>query len=202
MLARIYAGIQDQIKFADSKAGFVAAFNALLIGFIIGNFGAVTNAFKATHSWGIALSLAGLVIVVAMPVVVSVSYVLEAVRPRHGANTHKSRFFYAHIATAYGRDANRYSADVLSMTDDEWASDYTHQITEVACIAKDKHDNIRIAIRFALGAFIGIVVVSGIVQITSLLNTPFNPNTDKSAEARSISKVSVRTLAYLQGYPR
>jgi hypothetical protein len=62
------------------------------------------------------------------------------------------------------------------MTGEEWASDYAHQITEVACIAKDKHDNIKLAIKFALGSLLGIVLASAIVQVVSLVNTSLSTN--------------------------
>lgn len=171
-LARIYAGIQEHIRFADSKAGFVAAINALLLGFIASNYGTIRSVYTATHNWNYAAWLSLLMIIPAVPTAISVVYVLWAVMPRFGADTHSSKVFFNHIADGFKRDGAKYRDQVVKMAVGDWICDYGNQIVESASIAKEKHGNVKKAVIAASTAFILLAVTTSAVQIVSLVIDP------------------------------
>lgn len=182
MLSKVYAGIQEQIRFADTKAGFVAAFNAILIGFIASNLSTVKEVHKTTHDWNACAWLVVLTLLTGVPAVVSIGYLILAVRPRTGRNTHKSRIFFGHIARDYKLDGVRYRNDAHSMEQGEWADDYGYQIVEVANIADAKHSNVRTSMNWSFGAFVALVVISLFIHTISVFYSSRSVQTDKQPQ--------------------
>lgn len=189
MLSKVYAGIQEQIRFADTKAGFVAAFNAILVGFIASDLSAVKDIYRATHNWNVCLWLMATSLLMGIPTAISIGYLIWAVRPRIGKNTHKSRIYFGHIARDYALDGVRYRDDARAMGQENWADDYGCQIVEVANIAQEKHSNVRTSMNWSFGAFVALVVVSLAIHIISVF---YHPVTDEKIDRVGGTDVPLR----------
>jgi hypothetical protein len=131
---KILSGIQDQIRFADSKAAFIAALNALLFGFFTSGVGPIV----ASTVW--VKIFAGLY---ALAAVGSVIVVITAVISRFGDLAPQSKVFFGHITKQYGKDYERYVRETINMTDKDWAKQVGNQIVEVSHIACCKHQLVR-----------------------------------------------------------
>lgn len=151
----ILNSIQEQIRFADSKAGFVAALNAILFGFIASNFDNLRSIYLATDGknaalW-ITLILLGLHFVCTA---FSVGLITSAVISRFGELAPQSRVFFGHIAKSYGREYEKYVKETISLSEREWAEQIGTQIVEISNVALTKHQLVRRAIYFTLVAFV------------------------------------------------
>jgi hypothetical protein len=78
----------------------------------------------------------------------------------------KSKCFFGHIATSYGKDYAKYVAEVRAMTDDDWLGEVGTQIVETSHIAHDKHRAVRIA---AIATIVGLASWVVILFSISLL---------------------------------
>jgi len=172
MASKVYAGIQEQIRFADTKAGFVAAFNAILVGFTATDLSTIKDIYRATHDLNACIWLVVLSLITGVPTAVSIAYLIWAVRPRLGKNTRRSRIFFGHIARDYHLDGLRYRDDARAMSQGDWADDYGYQIVEVANIAQEKHSNVRTSMNWSFGAFVALVIISLVVHTISVFYLP------------------------------
>ncbi len=172
MISKVYAGIQEQVRFADTKAGFVAAFNAILVGFIATDLSTIKDIYRATHDLQACIWLVVLSFTTGVPTAISIAYLIWAVRPRLGQNTHKSRIFFGHIARDYHLDGVRYRDEARAMKQEDWADDYGYQIVEVANIAQAKHSNVRASMNWSFGAFVALVLISLAIHIISVFYLP------------------------------
>ena len=152
MYVAILSDIQGQIRFADSKAGFVAAINAVMFGFFASTADGLVSGFSGI-GFGDGLWRATLLVTVLYlsGTFVSVVLVVRAVVSRFGALTPRARAYFGHIAEAYGKDYARYLQDTKHLSDSEWADELGTQIVEVSHIAKKKHD-------FVKGATLSVLV--------------------------------------------
>lgn len=183
MVSKVYAGIQDQIRFADAKAGVIAAFNAILVGFIASDLSTIKDLYKTSHDWNVCLWLMTLSLLTGIPTAVSIWFLIWAVRPRIGRNTHKSRIYFGHIASEYKLDGARYKSDAYAMKQANWADDYGYQIVEVANIAAEKHSNVRTSMNLSLGAFVAVVVISLVIHAISVFYPPVTDQPTRQADS-------------------
>lgn len=155
MYRSILDGIQEQIRFADMKAGFIAALNAVLFGFLSRHLDEVLvyYARSGTHTGALAFALS-LHAVYLIAMAASVGAVLWSMMPRFGRGDSHSKVFFGHIARSYGRDYSRYVRDTASLSNLDWAEQLGAQIVETSHIALRKHQLVRRAGWFALVAFI------------------------------------------------
>jgi hypothetical protein len=153
---KILGGVQDQTRFADSKAVFVAALNTLLFGFMARNFESLKPIYAAcqpTHvaCWLLFIFFAAYVVASLL----SLGFVIWAVMSRFGELAPRSKVFFGHIARDYGNDCEKYVRETSGMTDAEWARDLGSQIVEVSHIALAKHRRVR---RAAICVFIALIL--------------------------------------------
>jgi hypothetical protein len=154
--SKILGGVQDQARFAGSKAVFVAALNTLLFGFIARNFESLKPIYAACQASHVACWL--LFIFFAAYVVaslLSLGFIIWAVMSRFGELAPRSKVFFGHIARDYGNDCEKYVRETGGMTDADWARDLGSQIVEVAHIALAKHKRVR---RAAICVFIALIL--------------------------------------------
>ena len=170
MLSKVYTGIQEQVRFADTKAGVVAAFNAILVGFIASNVGTVKGIYGLTHDMRICVVLIAGLLATGVLAAVSIGFLIWAVRPRTGDSTRRSKIFFGHIARDYHRDGAGYAQAVRAMSRDDWADDLGQQIVEVAAIASKKHASLRTSMTFTFCAIVSLVSVSLVIHIVSVLH--------------------------------
>ncbi len=150
---KVLAGIQDQIRFADAKAAFVFGINTLMFGFVVSGVGTLKKGLAVSPVP--AAAWVGLValIVFATCAVAAVSLLIVTVMSRFGALAPKSRVFFGHIATGYGKDYGKYVAEVKTMSEDDWLNDVGTQIVEISHIALTKHSTVRTAAFITIGGF-------------------------------------------------
>jgi Family of unknown function (DUF5706) len=150
---KVLGAIQDQIRFADTKAAFLFGINTLLFGFVAGTVGIIKTALVSAPvqpvSWVSAMALVAFVIVAAIAVFTLITVVLS----RLGELAPKSRVYFGHITKQYGKDYAKYVGEVTKMTDQEWAEEIGTQIVEVSHIALTKHQLIRRAAMLTVVAF-------------------------------------------------
>ena len=134
-------GIQDQIRFADTKAGFIAALNALLFGFLVSQLDTIKDAFQQGGGGKTALWFAAIFFAIhVLFAVLSVGFVVWSVMPRFGKDAPRSKAFFGHIAKDYRRDFEKYVQETIDLETTAWARDLGKQIVEVSAIAQSKHD--------------------------------------------------------------
>ena len=141
----LLAHIQEQIRAADSKAGFISMLNVFLFGFIATNFEKICSLYDAGKSPG-AVSVALAVSVVSVYMLFTVaSFILAVtcVMSRFGQRGVESRVFFGHIAKRHGSNPGKYANVVCKMTDHEWVEELSNQIAEVSTLAVIKHNRIR-----------------------------------------------------------
>jgi Family of unknown function (DUF5706) len=152
---KILGSVQDQTRFADGKAVFVAALNTLLFGFMARNFESLKPIYTACQAsqvtcWLLFVFFAAYVVASLL----SLGFVIWAVMSRFGELAPRSKVFFGHIARDYGNDCEKYVRETSGMTDADWARDLGSQIVEVSHIALAKHKRVR---RAAISVFIAMV---------------------------------------------
>lgn len=136
--------IQEQIRFADSKAGFISAFNVLLFGFVANHMDKLrTFCSGKEYATGCIVTALVLVAIYVASMVTTFALVVSCVVSRFGGRARQSRVFFAHIAEQYGKNHKRYSDDIGVMTGAEWLEELGAQIVEVSRLAVLKHKRVR-----------------------------------------------------------
>jgi hypothetical protein len=166
----LLGSVEDQVRFADSKAGFLATVQTLLVGPLIYNLPFLKSAL---HDKDLATQIVyiGLMGVYGILFTLSMTLVGLAVLPRFGkpkadARTKRSpsRLFFGRIAQEYGDDPARFVSDLASMSDRDWIDEVGVYLVDASCIATSKHRLVRRA-SFATVAS----VVSWCILIVALL---------------------------------
>ncbi len=166
---KLLAGIQEQIRFADTKAAFVLGINTLMFGFLAGSLGTLKKALAlATIPAAAWVGLVSLILF-GICAVLAVGTLICAVMSRFGKLAPKSRYFFGHIATSYGKDYGKYVAEIKGMTDDNWLDEVGTQIVEISHIALNKHLAVKWAAMISIGGLASWVVA---LFSTSLLSCP------------------------------
>ena len=133
---KVLDGIQDQIKFADAKAGFIVALMTIQFGF----------AAEKVNSINIENAKRYLLLIASVYMILSLTAVIIAiwtVWSRLGGDAPQTKVFFGHIFKVYGRDYKRYVSEMKESTDSTWLEEIGAQIVEVSHVAKTKHDLIR-----------------------------------------------------------
>ncbi len=177
---RILSGHQEQIRFADSKAAFMAALNTLLFGFMATNFASLKALYTTCSIMGVACWALFLVLAVyLLSALFSLGCIIVAVTSRFGELAPHSKVFFGHIARNYGKDYEKYVRESSAMTATDWARDLGTQIVEVSHIALAKHRRVRWAARALLVAGV-FWLVSFVVLLVMTPPSPqkaFSPRT-------------------------
>lgn len=136
---KVLGGIQDQIRFADAKAAFIFGINTLMFGFVAGT---VTTLKKTLTTQPVPpaawVTLAALSLF-ALCAVAAVGFLIYAVMSRFGALAPKSRVFFGHVASQFGKDYGKYVSEMKAMSSDDWVTEVGTQIVETSHIALEKH---------------------------------------------------------------
>lgn len=140
---KLLAGVQEQIRFADTKAAFVFAINTLMFGFVVNSVGTLKKALALNPVP--ASAWVGLVALVVFGIcaVLAVGMLIYTVMSRFGEKAPKCRIFFGHIATQYGHDFEKYVTDLKAMSEDDWLKDVGTQVVETSHIALTKHKTVR-----------------------------------------------------------
>jgi hypothetical protein len=139
----LVARVEEQLRFADSKAAFLATIQTLLVGPLVYN---VATLRGAIHTWDAASRavLVGLGGVYGLLFLVSMALVSAVVLPRfRRPGQAPSRLFFGRIAREFGDDPGRFVAQVAAMTAREWAEELGIYVVDAARIAAAKHRHVR-----------------------------------------------------------
>jgi hypothetical protein len=151
----ILDGIQQQIRFADIKAGFIAALNAILFSSQAMHFDNALTLYakpgSADSAFWCAVLFQSLYL---MTMALAVGAVIWAVLPRFHELAPNGKVFFGQIARSYGNDYARYVRDTNSLTEQQWADEFGAQIVEISHIALTKHRMVRRAVWLTLLAFV------------------------------------------------
>jgi len=166
---KVLAGIQEQIRFADTKAAFIFGINTLMFGFLASSIGTLKKVLATGQvppaAWVGLVSL----ILFGICAVLAVGTLICAVMSRFGKLAPKSRCFFGHIVTSYGKDYGKYVSEVEMMTDSDWIKEVGTQIVETSHIAQCKHSAVKWA---AIVSIVGLASWVVALFSTSLLYCP------------------------------
>lgn len=169
MCMKVLAGVQEQIRFADTKAAFVFGINTLMCGFVAGSLAALRSSLA--HPPVSPCAWVGLVFLIlfGLCAVFAVGALVFTVMSRFGAPAPKGRCFFGDIAATYGKDYGRYVNETRAMSDDDWLVEIAAQIVETSHIARYKHRWVRAA---SVATIIGLASWVGALFTSSLLMCP------------------------------
>ncbi len=136
--------IQEQLRFADSKAGFISVLNVFLMGFVANHFDKVKALYDRGHGLhgyliAIALVMSGIYL---LTTVASFLLIVSSVMSRFSGRGTQSRVFFGQIATRYD-DGEHYAEAIQQMSDADWVRELGNQIAAVSRLALIKHKRIR-----------------------------------------------------------
>ena len=144
--------VEDQLRFADSKAGFLATLHAFLISPLIYNVGEIRKAFRQwdTTSLDLLIVIGGVYVLLYL---ISMAMVGMTVLPRirRGKQTRPpSRVFFGRIAREFGHDPRRFVALIAGMSERDWLEEIAVYIVDASTIAAAKHWYVRWATLFSV----------------------------------------------------
>ena len=149
---QVLAQVEDQLRFADSKAGFLATLHAFLISPLIYNVGEIRKAFRHwdTTSLDLLIVIGGVYIILYL---ISMGLIGMTVMPRlrRGKRTRpSSRLFFGRIAREFGHDPEEFVAQIAAMSDRGWLDEIAIYIVDASTIAASKHWHARWATLFSV----------------------------------------------------
>lgn len=151
---KVLSSIQDQIRFADAKAAFIFGINTLMFGFLTCTVATLKKALATEpiqpSAWITLIAL----ILFALCAVVAVVFLIYSVMSRLGALAPKSRVFFGHIASQFGKDYGKYVSEMKAMSSDDWLNEVGTQVVETSHIALVKHCAVKKA---AIISVVGLV---------------------------------------------
>lgn len=148
----ILQGVNEWLRFSDSKAGVIIAFQGVTAGFLISNAKILSEVGKLGGSCTRFICLFLLVIGAASSLI-SLLYSFKVVYPRLNIGEPKSRIFFAHIASL--KTATDYSKEI-SNKDYDLETDISNQIWANSKVAWRKYKAIHYSM---LTAAIGYVTL-------------------------------------------
>jgi Family of unknown function (DUF5706) len=135
--------VEDQVRFADSKAAFLATIHTLLVGPIVYN---VVLIRSAIHTWDDASRavLLGLGGSYALTFLAGMGFLALAVLPRFKRRGRPaSQLFFGRIAREFGEEPDRFVARLAEMSDREWVDELGVYVVDASRIAAAKHRYVR-----------------------------------------------------------
>lgn len=144
--------VEDQLRFADSKAGFLATLHAFLISPLIYNVGEIRKAFREwdTTSLDLLVVIGGVYLLLYL---LSMGMVGMTVLPRirRGKQARpSSRLFFGRIAREFGHDPRLFVVRIAGMRERDWLDELSIYIVDASMIAAAKHWYVRWATLFSI----------------------------------------------------
>lgn len=131
--------IEDQIRFADTKAAFVATLHSFLAGPLAGNLGglrAIVATFDPNAYYLLVLVTAGYCLLF----MGSMALVAWAMVPRaRGSGGRPSRLFFGRIAAEFGHEPEKFVAMLGDFSEADWREELGRYVVDASIIAANKH---------------------------------------------------------------
>lgn len=177
-------GVQEQIRFADSKAAFVIALDTFVFGFLLSHAESLAGRGPqgANCLYWICLIILAICAAVSL---VSMYFAIMAVVPQLGKTAPACNIFFGHIVSQYHRDYGGYCEAVNSASEEKWLKDITSQIVENSNIAMAKHGRAGRAARFAVGAVACTVLAAVLLVAHTASSHPKGGGSDLTSTVRS-----------------
>jgi Family of unknown function (DUF5706) len=153
MLVGTLNGIQDQIRFADTKGGFLATVNALFGGLLASRadrLAAIPPDHRHLAFWVAVVML----LIYCVCTCMSICQVIFSVMPRLRKSDWPGRTHFADIVQRFNGDQQRYRDEVKQLSPTEWADEISAQIVNVSRIAVKKHRFIHRAAVWTMCSFV------------------------------------------------
>ena len=160
-LLRILDGIQNQIRFLDTKAQIVLGIDGVLAGFVGLHTKTIALAISdKCLSWpNIGLEMFYAAYLIAL--VLSLFWALKAVYPRTEVKQPKSRIFFIHIAKEYQEDYKKISTDLSNMSNEELSEDVSKQILANSRVGLEKYESFKKAVvSMAISVFCWVSILA------------------------------------------
>lgn len=142
----LLARVEDQLLFADSKAGIIATLQAFLVSPLVYNVVQIRKAF-ATWDPESKLLLGGCLGAYSVMFLITMGYAGMTVLPRtRGPGRSHSKAFFGRIAREFGHAPERFIAELGRMTDRDWLDEIGRDIVHVSALVAVKHRMARYAI--------------------------------------------------------
>ena len=181
-LFKVLNSIQEQIRFADAKAGFVMGLNTVMFGFVSTTCKTWKSGVNSNSAHDAACMMALLFLVYLTCSLIAVGILLTTINPDLG-DAPRSKIFFNHIAKDFKRDYARYSAAMASSEDSDWTHDLSSQILETANIANQKHTKVKealcmtaVAVFFWIFTLVCSMLISNLLLEEKLLKADGNVN--------------------------
>ncbi len=147
-LANLLENTKGQIRAFDNKAQVLLGVNGVLIGFVTAEItkAAEYGAAGLHKRFVLICFILGASFLAAC---LSMGYALFVINPQLHLSQPKSKFFFCHLASDYGRDFARAAADLIALTDTDALVDLGTQIQSNAIIADAKSTRCKHGMRLA-----------------------------------------------------
>lgn len=146
--------VESQVRFADSKAAFLATIHTLLVGPLVYNLVLLR---QSIHDWDFASRavVVGLGGVYGLLFLASMALIAVAVLPRFRRRGRPaSRLFFGQIAREYGDDPGLFVARLAAMTGHDWVQELGVYVVDASRIAEAKHRHVRRATVLTVAAVV------------------------------------------------
>jgi hypothetical protein len=135
----LLARIEEQLLFADSKAGIIATLQAFLTSPLVYNVAQIRKAFAMWDPASKVL-LGGCLGAYSVLFLITMGCAGLTVLPRtRGPGRTHSKAFFGRIAREFGHSPERFIAELGRMTDRDWLDEIGRDIVHVSAIAAVKH---------------------------------------------------------------
>ena len=163
---KVLSGIQDQIRFADAKAAFIFGINTLMFGFMTCTLASLKKSVAIQPTSPAVIVTLVALILFAGCAVATICLLIYSVMSRFGKMAPKSKLFFGHIASQFGKDYGKYVTELKAMSNDEWITEVGTQIVETSHIAFEKHSAVKKA---AIISLIGLACWAVAIFSSALL---------------------------------
>lgn len=146
----VLAGVEEQLRFADQKAAFLATLHSFLISALAGN---VVYIRSLTANWeaGSVWILGTAFVLYVSCFLAALTFVALTVLPRlRKSDRPPSKAFFGRIAGQYSANVEGYVAELRGMTPAQWFAEIGQFIVDVSAIAVAKHRCIRRATQLTI----------------------------------------------------
>jgi hypothetical protein len=135
--------VEDQLRFADSKAGFLATLHAFLVSPLVYNVAEIRKAYRTWDATSLDL-LVGFGSVYVVLFLVTMAMIGQTVLPRSwGKKRAPSRAYFGRIAREFGHAPEKFVAQVVAMSHRDWLDEIGLYNVDVSAIAALKHRYVR-----------------------------------------------------------
>ncbi len=142
-LAGVLQGVQDQIRFCDTKAQVILGLNGILAGFLATRASELASTIAGESRHVIAVGLFLSVALYLVFLVSSFAFGVRVVLPRLDVSQPDSCVFFSHIAAQHKNNYEKIAKELPGLSDEDLAADMAKQILANSHVCVRKHQSLR-----------------------------------------------------------